>query len=109
MKSTPLSLAPIMVFTALPPPPPMPMTLMRAVIEFRSTSSNIDFPPSIQLRVNNFIYRLKKFAQPIGHAMFNLGKNPVIVHAEISPLLPLHAVEQQADARGVNRAGDDVD
>jgi hypothetical protein len=30
MKSTPESLEPIIVLTALPPPPPMPITLMRA-------------------------------------------------------------------------------
>src|SRR6185312_5536686 len=46
MKSTPESLEPIIVLTALPPPPPMPITLMRAAARlFCSTISNIDFPP----------------------------------------------------------------
>ena len=44
MNSTPVRLLEIMVLTALQPPPPIPITLMRADLSpFSSHNSNIDF------------------------------------------------------------------
>src|SRR5512145_2438916 len=95
-----------MVFTALPPPPPTPITLIRAVKFVCSTISIIHVPPS--KKIDRFHFSSKKFVQPIGHTMAKFGQQAVVAYAKWAAVLARHAVQHQADAGGVHWAGDHI-
>jgi hypothetical protein len=58
------------VFTALPPPPPIPMTLIRAFRLNSSTNSNISIPP--YTTVMRSVSVSEKITEPIRHSMLYL-------------------------------------
>ena len=101
IKSTPVSFPSIIVLRAFPPPPPAPITLIRAPLTTASsTSSNMSAP---------FVLDLEYFIEPLPHSLFHL-----VVHIRIAasedpiPLVPA-AVQNQSHAGPVHRTLHDVD
>src|SRR5687768_2369421 len=102
MKSTPSMPARTMCATALPPPPPIPSTLMTAVWLYPSISSNIPLSclvirEALEILLKPRLHTFECIAEPeLGRRRFR---------SRIECLL---GVEQQPDSSGVNRVADDV-
>src|SRR6185503_6311735 len=104
MKSTPSIPARTMCATALPPPPPIPSTLMTAVWLYPSISSNIvRFSSSRVIRE-----ALEILLKPRLHAFVGVTDTEFGRSRLCFGLLRLFAVEQQPDSRRMNRVAHDV-
>src|SRR5205814_683218 len=104
MKSTPSMPARTMCATALPPPPPMPSTLITAVSLYPSISSNI--PLSLLKPTNPQDLQIP--VEPGPHPVERARKVVPRLHAFGPRLHRLPAVQQQSDARCVDRIAHDV-
>src|ERR1700754_3813294 len=131
MKSTPSIPAEIMCATALPPPPPTPITLITAPWFSVSASTNIVSPLDVCETSSAHLQQLCGFAcaqrtqaapQPFDNnnesskIALKPCPHPVVDTAHLAERLAapaaqgvLAAVQQQADARRMNRIADDVD
>src|SRR5262245_56393985 len=107
-KSTPGSPAAIMVFTALLPPPPTPITLIRAP-STTSTTSPIAPPPS-GVRPRADASHSEELPQPAHHPvprpLERAEPRPILLRRRAS--VPLESVQHEADSCRIHWTRDDV-